>query len=236
MVFHSGRVTGVEALLRWQHPELGLVGPTQFIPMAEETGLIVPIGKWVLRTACAQSKAWEKQGLPGLSMAVNLSARQFSDEYLLQDILSILEETGMKPTLLELEITESMLMQNVDKAIKTLNALSDMGIRLAIDDFGTGYSSLSTLKRFPIDTIKVDRSFIRDLPGEPEDRALTEAIIAMGRTLSMNVIAEGVETKAQSDYLRGQACDEFQGFYFKKAIPPDELAEFLQAPAAVGSY
>jgi len=226
----TGRITGVEALLRWHHPDLGMVAPVQFIPMAEETGLIVPIGKWVLRTACRQQKAWQDQGLPRLSVAVNLSARQFSDENLLQDITSIVKESGMDPTLLELEITESMLMNNVEKAIQTLDALNDMGIRLAIDDFGTGYSSLSTLKRFPINTIKVDRSFIRDLPGGADDKAITEAIIAMGRALSMTVIAEGVETKEQADYLRGQSCDEFQGFYFNKPMPADELAKLLQAP------
>jgi diguanylate cyclase (GGDEF)-like protein len=230
VVFASGEINGVEALLRWQHPDLGLVAPAQFIALAEETGLIVPIGKWVLRTACAQSKAWLDQGLPRLSMAVNLSPRQFADENLLRDINAILERTAMDPTLLELEITESMLMQNVEKAIGMLASLSSRGIRLAIDDFGTGYSSLSTLKRFPINTIKVDRSFIRDLPGTPEDRAITDAIIAMGRTLSMTVIAEGVETKAQADYLRGKTCDEFQGFYFRKPMAAAELAALLQTP------
>jgi diguanylate cyclase (GGDEF)-like protein len=232
VVFASGEINGVEALLRWQHPDLGLVAPAQFISMAEETGLIVPIGKWVLRSACAQSKAWLDQGLPRLSMAVNISPRQFSDENLLRDITAILEETAMDPTLLELEITESMLMQNVEKAIGILASLSNRGIRLAIDDFGTGYSSLSTLKRFSINTIKVDRSFIRDLPGAPEDRAITEAIIAMGRTLSMTVIAEGVETKAQADYLREKTCDEFQGYYFRKPMAAAELAALLQAPPA----
>jgi diguanylate cyclase (GGDEF)-like protein len=231
MVLATGQIGGVEALLRWQHPDLGLVAPAQFITMAEETGLIVPIGKWVLRTACAQNKAWLDQGMPRLSMAVNLSARQFSDENLLRDINSILEETGMDPTLLELEITESMLMQNVEKAIGTLTSLNSKGIRLAIDDFGTGYSSLSTLKRFPINTIKVDRSFIRDLPGEPNDKALTDAIIAMGRSLNMTVIAEGVETKEQADYLRSQACDEYQGFYFRKPMPADELAALISSPS-----
>src|SRR5712664_685078 len=231
VVFATGEINGVEALLRWQHPDLGLVAPAKFIPMAEETGLIVPIGKWVLRTACAQSKAWLDQGLPRLSMAVNLSPRQFSDENLLRDIGAILRETAMDPFFNDTAITESMLMQNVEKAIGTLASLSSLGIRLAIDDFGTGYSSLSTLKRFPINTIKVDRSFIRDLPGAPEDRAITEAIIAMGRTLSMTVIAEGVETKAQADYLRSKTCDEFQGFYFRKPMPAAELAALLQRPS-----
>jgi diguanylate cyclase (GGDEF)-like protein len=230
VVFATGEINGVEALLRWQHPDLGLVAPAQFIPMAEETGLIVPIGKWVLRSACMQSRAWLDQGLPRLSMAVNLSPRQFSDENLLRDIGAILRQTAMDPALLELEITESMLMQNVEKAIGTLASLSSLGIRLAIDDFGTGYSSLSTLKRFPINTIKVDRSFVRDLPGAPEDRAIADAIIAMGRSLSMTVIAEGVETRAQADYLRGGTCDEFQGFYFSKPMAAADLAALLQTP------
>jgi predicted signal transduction protein with EAL and GGDEF domain len=230
VVFASGEINGVEALLRWQHPDLGLLAPAQFISIAEETGLIVAIGKWVLRTACAQSRAWRDQGLPRLSMAVNLSPRQFADENLLRDINAILEETAMEPVLLELEITESMLMQNVEKAIATLASLGSRGVRLAIDDFGTGYSSLSTLKRFPINTIKVDRSFVRDLPGAPEDRAITDAVIAMGRSLSMTVIAEGVETKAQADYLRARTCDEFQGFYFRKPLPAAELAALLRTP------
>jgi len=225
----SGRITGMEALIRWQHPDLGTVGPTQFIPLAEETGLIVPIGRWVLKTACMQNRKWQNEGLPRLTVAVNLSARQFSDENLLQDITSTLDECGMDPALLELEITESMLMHDVEKAIGTMRALTDKGIRLALDDFGTGYSSLSTLKRFPINTIKVDRSFIRDVAANAEDNAITGAIIAMGRSLSLNVIAEGVETEEQLDFLRAHACDEFQGFYCSKAVPAVEFLALLQA-------
>ena len=222
------RITGIEALLRWQHPELGLVGPTSFIPIAEETGMIVPIGTWVIKTACAQNVAWQRAGLPCVPMAVNLSARQVFDVNLLQDVTDILERTGMDPTLLELEITESMLMSNVEKATRVLKSLKAMGIRLALDDFGTGYSSLSNLKRFPIDTIKVDRSFIRDLPGDAEDKGITQAIIAMGRTLNLTVIAEGVETSAQADFLREHACDQFQGNYFSKPLPPADLARLLR--------
>ena len=225
----TGHITGMEALIRWQHPDLGTVGPNQFIPLAEETGLIVPIGKWVLKTACMQIKAWQNSGLPQLGVAVNLSARQFSDENLLHDITSTLKESGIDPALLELEITESMLMHNVEKAIGVMRALADMGIRLAIDDFGTGYSSLSTLKRFPINTIKVDRSFIRDIAANAEDNAITGAIIAMGRSLSLTVIAEGVETAEQLDFLRAHACDEFQGFYCSKAVPAVEFMELLKA-------
>jgi diguanylate cyclase (GGDEF)-like protein/PAS domain S-box-containing protein len=223
----SGRIVGMEALIRWAHPELGMVAPTKFIPVAEETGLIVPIGKWVLRTACSQNVAWQNLGLPHLSMAVNLSARQFLDANLLRDIKASLVETGMSPRLLELEITESMLMHNLDNAMRILTNLRAMGIRIAVDDFGTGYSSLSNLKRFPIDTIKVDRSFIRKLPTDPENRGITEAILAMAKVLNLNVIAEGVETKEQADYLRELSCDEFQGFYFSKAVTASEFAELL---------
>jgi len=224
----KGTITGVEALLRWDNPELGSVSPAQFIPAAEETGLIVPIGKWVLRTACLQNVAWQQQGLPPICMAVNLSVRQFSDEDLLCDLAEILAETGMAPELLELEITEGMVIQNPAQAVKLLSAIKALGVRLAIDDFGTGYSSLGQLKNFPIDTLKVDRSFIRDLATNTEDKAITEAIIAMGKTLSLTVVAEGVETQEQEAFLRAHACDEMQGYYFSRPIPGDEFAELLR--------
>jgi diguanylate cyclase (GGDEF)-like protein/PAS domain S-box-containing protein len=222
------RITGVEALVRWQHPEMGLVPPAQFIPLAEETGLIVPIGKWVLNTACAQNVAWQREGLPPLHMAVNLSARQFADEDLVKDIAAALESTGLKPELLELELTESMVIQNTERAGRVLAEIKKMGVRLAIDDFGVGYSSLTHLKRFPIDTLKVDRSFIRDLPQDPEDRAITEAIIAMGKSLKLTVVAEGVETLDQQTFLHDHACDEMQGFFFSKPIAGGEFAELLR--------
>ncbi|HTN65115.1 MAG TPA: EAL domain-containing protein [Burkholderiaceae bacterium] len=225
----KGTITGVEALLRWDNPELGSVSPAQFIPAAEETGLIVQIGKWVLRTACLQNIAWQQQGLPAICMAVNLSVRQFSDEDLLCDLGEILAETGMAPELLELEITEGMVIQNPAQAVKLLSAIKALGVRLAIDDFGTGYSSLGQLKNFPIDTLKVDRSFIRDLATNTEDKAITEAIIAMGKTLSLTVVAEGVETEEQEAFLRAHACDEMQGYYFSRPIPSDEFAELLRA-------
>ncbi len=224
----KGTITGVEALLRWDNPELGSVGPAQFIPAAEETGLIVPIGKWVLRTACRQNIAWQQQGLPPICMAVNLSVRQFSDEELLHDLAEILAETGMAPHLLELEITEGMVIQNPTQAIKLLSAIKALGVRLAIDDFGTGYSSLGQLKNFPIDTLKVDRSFIHDLATNTEDKAITEAIIAMGKTLSLTVVAEGVETQEQESFLRAHACDEMQGYYFSRPILGDEFAALLR--------
>jgi EAL domain-containing protein (putative c-di-GMP-specific phosphodiesterase class I) len=218
----------VEALVRWQHPDLGMVPPAQFIPLAEETGLIVPLGKWVLVTACAQSVAWLREGLPPLCMAVNLSARQFADEDLIKDIAAALESTGMKPELLELELTENYVTQNPERAGRLLAEIKKMGVRLAIDDFGVGYSSLTLLKRFPIDTLKVDRSFIRDLPQNVEDKALTEAIIAMGKSLNLTVVAEGVETQEQQTFLRDRACDEMQGYFFSKPIPSGEFAELLR--------
>ena len=223
----TGAITGVEALIRWQNPQLGSVSPMQFIPLAEETGLIVPIGRWVLRTACAQNVAWQRQGLPPICMAVNLSMRQFQDENLLSDIRSALEESRMQAELLELEITEGMVIQNVERAVSLLTAIKAMNVRIAIDDFGTGYSSLAQIKRFPIDTLKVDRSFIRDIPRETEDKAITQAIIAMGKTLSLTVVAEGVETEEQETFLREHACDEMQGYYFSRPISADDFAALL---------
>lgn len=231
----SGAITGVEALLRWDNAELGSVSPAQFIPVAEETGLIVPIGKWVLETACAQNMHWQKEGLPPVCMAVNLSVRQFADEHLLEDLSSILRGTGMAPNLLELEITEGMVIHNPSQAIKLLTSIKNMGIRLAIDDFGTGYSSLGQLKNFPIDTLKVDRSFIRDIGSNSDDRAITEAIIAMGKTLSLTVVAEGVETMEQEAFLRLHACDEMQGYYFSKPIAAGEFAALLRQHVADGT-
>ena len=221
-------ITGVEALLRWLHPDLGLVAPSRFIPVAEETGLIVPIGRWVLKTACAQNVAWQREGLPPVCVAVNLSARQFADEGLTTDILAALKESGMKPDLLELELTEAMVMQSHERAGKVLAAIKELGARISLADFGIGYSQLAQIKRYPIDTLKVDRSFIRDLEGNVEDRAITEAIIAMGKTLSLTVVAEGVETEEQQAFLTDHACDAMQGFYFSKPIGGDQFASFLR--------
>ena len=224
----TGQITGVEALLRWTHAEQGMLPPGQFIPLAEETGLIVPIGRWVLREACAQNMAWQRRGLRPVSMAVNLSPRQFIDENLLQDIDEALTASGMSPVLLQIEVTESMMMRDVSRAIRVLDAIQSRGIRIAIDDFGTGYSSMSLMKQFPIDTIKIDRSFVRDLPDDTEDQAIAQAIISMGRALSMTIVAEGVETVEQETFLRAHGCDEMQGFLFSRPLPPEALADLLR--------
>ena len=223
----SGRITGVEALLRWEHPQ-GTVGPMDFIPVAEETGLIIPIGKWVLKTACMQSMEWRTRGLPPLSIAVNLTRRQFGAETLLDDVTSILESTGMDPHLLEFEITESLLIHDVENTLRILTDLKALGIRIAVDDFGAGLSSLALLQRFPLDTIKIDRSFLRNIVGTPHDTGLADAIIAMGKSLSLTVVAQGVETSEQADYMRLHECNELQGFYFKRPLPASEFTLLLE--------
>ena len=227
----SGRVTGVEALVRWRHPELGMVSPAQFIPLAEETGLIGPIGDWVLRTACAEAQRWNTQVAPGISVAVNLSARQFAGEDLAQSITSALSESGLAPRWLEIEITESTVMHDAKRAAHVLQQLKDMGIRVAIDDFGTGYSSLGYLKRFPIDSVKIDRSFIVDLPYDNDDVAITRAVIAMAHSLRLKVIAEGVETEEQYNFLRDHDCDEMQGYVFSEPIDAAALVRLLSGPS-----
>jgi diguanylate cyclase (GGDEF)-like protein len=224
-----GQITGMEALLRWQHPDLGMVTSPQFIQVAEETGLIVPIGNWVLHTACLQNMAWQKLGLPRLKIAVNLTARQFTDEHLVRDISSALGSAGMDASLLEIELHESLLIHDIGKSLHILRRLKAMGVRIAIDDFGTGYSSLATLQQFPLDTIKIDRSYIRDLSIRDDDSQLTQAIIAMGKSLSLTVVAQGVETKEQADFLRAHACDEIQGFYFNKPMSAPQFTALLQA-------
>src|SRR5579859_162480 len=232
----SGGIAGMEALLRWEHPDLGTVTPGQFIPVAEDTGLIVPIGKWVLKTACMQSVAWQNEGLPPLSVAVNMTARQFSDEYLLQDLAAILKDTGMNPQLLEIELSEALLIHDVETTLRILTGIKSLGIRIAVDDFGTGYSSLATLQRFPLDTVKIDRSFLGEFIGRSEDSVLADAIIAMGKSLSLTVIAQGVETKEQAEFLRTHACDELQGFYFNRPLPAYQFAQLMRAQTADISY
>jgi len=223
----TGRVTGMEALLRWMHPGMGMISPAKFIPLAEETGLIVPIGEWVLREACAQARRWQDEGLPPLRVAVNLSARQFAHDGLHAAIVGALEESGLSPNLLELEITESMTMESPEHATAWLQKIKALGITVAIDDFGTGYSSLGYLKRFPIDSVKIDRSFIKDIPGDTDDVAITQAIIAMGHSLRLKVIAEGVESAEQAEFLRRHGCDEAQGFFFGKPLPAGEFVQLL---------
>jgi diguanylate cyclase (GGDEF)-like protein/PAS domain S-box-containing protein len=224
----TGLITGVEALVRWQHPELGLVSPVHFISIAEESGLIVPLSQWVLKQACLQNLAWQKQGLPKLRVAVNLSARQFLDDNLLSDTVATLHEVGMSPEMLEFEVTESMMMQNPEKAVQALTELRQLGIRIAIDDFGIGYSSLSHLKQFPIDIIKIDRSFIKDIPGDKADEAITEAIIAMGKSLKIAIVAEGVETARQLHFLRDRGCDYIQGYFFSRPVHANDFAALIR--------
>jgi len=228
----SGRIVGVEALVRWQHPELGLLRPDRFIPLAEETGLIAPIGLWVLRTACAQARAWREAGMP-MPVAVNLSARQFHDGRLVADIAAILAAAGLEPGDLELEITESTVMQNPEQAVTLMEELRRLGVRLAMDDFGIGYSSIGHLKRFPIDSLKLDRTFVRDLPDDVNDVAITRAVIAMAHALSILVVAEGVEHEAQLDLLRTEGCDQYQGYYCQPPLTESELVRFVRASGVV---
>ena len=224
---NDGRVVGVEALLRWRHSELGELSPAEFIPLAEETGLIVPIGAWVIRTACRQASAW-----PGLRIAVNLSLRQFQDQGLLATVAEALAETGLAPELLELEVTESLAMADPERTVAMLSELRALGVRLALDDFGTGYSSLAYLQRLPLDTLKIDRSFVCGLERENEHRVLTNTIVYMAHALGMTVIAEGVETATQLALLRHQDCDEAQGFHFSRPLPAAELERWLAARRA----
>jgi diguanylate cyclase (GGDEF)-like protein len=221
-----GRIGAVEALLRWQHPEKGLISPATFIPLAERNGLIIPIGEWVLNEACRQAKAWLDDGYP-LVMAVNLSALQFKRGNLLETVANALAGSGLPAELLELELTESILLQDQEAAIKTIDELKKMGVKLSIDDFGTGYSSLSYLKRLAVDKLKIDQSFVRDLASNPEDAAIARAIILLGHTLQLSVIAEGVETDAQLAFLKSEGCDEVQGFYFSRPLPTGEIAELF---------
>jgi diguanylate cyclase (GGDEF)-like protein/PAS domain S-box-containing protein len=227
----TGRITGLEALLRWQHPELGLVPPDRFIRIAENSGLIIPIGEWVLRTACSQSRKWQDEGLPAVPVAVNVSAVQFRQEYFGELIRRVLHETGLAPKYLELEITESLLLSNADVMFSVFQELKAMGLRLAIDDFGTGYSSLSYLKKFPVSKLKIDRSFVRDVAVNTDDAAITNAIISMAKSLNLKVIAEGVENEAQLSFLRAHQCDEIQGYYFSKPLPVADVAEKFRGNA-----
>ncbi len=227
IAFAGGAVTGVEALIRWRHPRLGLLPPDRFVPLAEETGIIIPIGYWTIRQVCERSREWMERGL-ALPVAVNLSAVQFHQPELVAELRAILLETAMAPDALELEITESMVMRDPDRAVAVMGQLRAMGVRLSIDDFGTGHSSLGYLKRFPVDCLKVDRSFVRELPHSGEDVAIARAVIAMAHSLRMNVVAEGVEHQRQFDLLREEGCDEFQGYYCRAPMLEPQLLRFLE--------
>ncbi|MBB6288324.1 response regulator receiver modulated diguanylate cyclase/phosphodiesterase [Pseudomonas sp. SJZ103] len=224
----TGRILGAEALIRWFQPRSGWVHPADFIPVAEDSGLIVPLTQWVLRHACEQAQAWRTMGLAPLRISVNISAIDFRQREFVDNLAAILKQTGLPPNQLELEITESVLMQNVDDTVDILNRIKAMGVRLALDDFGTGYSSLSYLRRFPIDVLKIDQSFVRGLHENSQDAQLISAIIGMGKSLELNIIAEGVETVEQLNFLRAQHCEEGQGFLFSKAVPAKDFAQLLQ--------
>lgn len=229
----SERIVATEALVRWQHPELGLLSPTEFIQLAEENGLIVELGEWVLREACRQNNAWHQSGLQGLRVAVNLSGYQLQHSRLVDTVRAILDETGMPGALLELEITESVIMQNPDYAVEVLNELTALGVHISIDDFGTGYSSLSHLKRFSVNTLKIDKSFVRDVESNSTDAAIASAIIAMGNSLNLKVIAEGVETEQQMAFLRQNNCDQVQGFLISRPLPAEQALQVLREKYSV---
>jgi EAL domain-containing protein (putative c-di-GMP-specific phosphodiesterase class I) len=224
----DGHIVGLEALIRWKHPEHGLVAPVEFISLLEETGLIIPVGEWVLRTACKQAKVWSAGGIRLPYLSVNLSARQLDDKGLLAIIDDLRSDMPREAMFLELEITESVVMRHGDVPVETLRALHAMGVRLTIDDFGTGYSSLAYLKRFPIQTLKIDRSFIKDLTVDADDDAIVSAVIALARGLGLNVVAEGVETPEQLRFLRSKRCYSVQGYLFSKPLPVDEITGMLQ--------
>ena len=217
----------MEALVRWQHPERGLVSPADFIPVAEDSGLIIPLGKWVLDQACIQNRTWQDHGYAPFYVSVNISSVQFRREDIVATVRQALEQSGLEGRWLELEITESLLMNSEDEAIAILNRLRELGVKLSIDDFGTGYSSLSYLKRFPVDKLKIDRSFVSDIESDPNDTAIIKAIVSLGHSLSLRVLAEGVETEIQADVLARNECDEYQGFFFHRPMPSDDLSRLL---------
>jgi EAL domain-containing protein (putative c-di-GMP-specific phosphodiesterase class I) len=224
----TGRVFAVEALIRWQHPTLGLLSPLKFIPMAEETGLIVPLGDWVMHEACRQNKAWQDAGLPPVNICVNVSARQFKEKNLISRVVHALDESGMAAKYLELEITESLIMQDVEQAVATMEELEGLGVQLSIDDFGTGYSSLNALKTFPVARLKIDKSFVNNLATNDSDKAVAGAVISLGQKLNLRVIAEGVETAEQVEFLRANNCDEIQGYYFSKPVGSEGVEALLK--------
>jgi EAL domain-containing protein (putative c-di-GMP-specific phosphodiesterase class I) len=232
----SGRVFGAEALLRWRHPERGDIRPDQFIALAEESGLILPIGEWVLRQACLQARAWQDAGLPPLVVSVNVSARQFEDARWVARVAEALADSGLAPQWLELEMTESLIMRDVPRSVAKMRELEAMGVTLSIDDFGTGYSSLAALKSFPISRLKIDKSFIRDLATSSDDQAIARAIISLAHQLQMRVIAEGVETEQQERFLQLNGCDEVQGYLHSKPVAAEDIARMLDGVTVGNSY
>jgi EAL domain-containing protein (putative c-di-GMP-specific phosphodiesterase class I) len=224
----TGLISGAEALVRWNHPTRGLVPPAQFIPIAEDSGLILPIGNWVLREACAQARAWQDAGLPVTTMAVNVSAMQLRDEGFLGGLFAILRETGLDPRSLELELTESVLMKQADSTAAILQSVRERGVQVALDDFGTGYSSLSYLRKYPIDALKIDQSFVSHINAAGDDASIVTAVISMARSLNLRVVAEGVETSEQLTFLQTHRCDQAQGFLFSKPVPPQNFAKVLR--------
>jgi diguanylate cyclase len=228
----TGEITGAEALIRWRHPVRGLVPPGEFIPIAEDCGLIVPIGNWALREACQQAQAWMKAGLPLRSMAVNISAMEFRDENFLHGVFAIIEETGLDPASLELELTEGVLMKRTESTTTILAALKARGVQIAVDDFGTGYSSLSYLRKFPIDALKIDQSFIHQITTVPDETVIVTAVISMGRSLHLRVVAEGVESHEELAFLQAHQCEEAQGYYFSRPVIAEEFAKLLKTGIA----
>jgi EAL domain-containing protein (putative c-di-GMP-specific phosphodiesterase class I) len=220
-------VKGMEALIRWKHPDKGLIPPMQFIPLAEASGLIIPIGEFVIRTVCGQIKTWQKAGYKQMNIALNVSSRQFDQQNLIEIVKEALQDTLISPQCLELEITESIIMRNPEKAMRTLTELKALGIEIAIDDFGTGYSSLSYLKQLPLDFLKIDQSFVKNLASDPRDQAIIRAIIAMAHSLNLKTIAEGVETEEQLSFLQKHGCDEIQGYLFSRPLPAEEIPGIL---------
>jgi len=231
----TGAIIGAEALIRWTSPTRGQVPPLDFIPIAEDSGLILPIGAWVLQEACAQARAWVDAALPKTTMAVNVSAAQFRNENFLEDLFATLSETGMDPECLELEVTESILMRHAEVAASILQTLRRRGIRVSVDDFGTGYSSLSYLQKFPLDALKIDQSFVREISTRPDETTIVRAIISMGRSLNLRIIAEGVETASDLAFLKAQGCDEGQGYYFSRPVPAEQFAKLLTVNAGAAA-
>jgi EAL domain-containing protein (putative c-di-GMP-specific phosphodiesterase class I) len=228
------QITGVEALIRWEHPQRGIVSPGQFVPIAEECGLILPIGRWVLLEACRQARAWIDAGLGVVPVAVNVSASEFADKDFISGVRAVLIATGVEPVNLELELTESVLMQDAESTVRTLGALKAMGVRLAIDDFGTGYSSFTYLRRFPVDALKLHQSFVQEITVDPGDATIVSAMINIGKSLKQRVIAEGVETRAQLNFLQHHGCNEGQGYYFSRPVMAEQAEKLIEAALREG--